>query len=119
MAGMTITVRIDIAPAGESDLAETLRMAVGLALGEGTVQVVFTDAGRQWWEAARAGDAGLRRSLDELKDALESMGAVVVVPEGQGTEAPPRTAERLAASDLLINSVGRLVPKREASRPTA
>ena len=43
---MTITVRLDAAPGGPSDLGETLRMAVGLALGDATVQVVFTDAGR-------------------------------------------------------------------------
>jgi len=107
---MTITVRLDAAEGGNSDLAETLRMAVGLALGDETVQVVFTDAGRQWWEAARAADAGLRRHLDELKDALESVGAAVVGLEGEGAETPVHTTEWLADSNLLINSIGRLVP---------
>ncbi|MGD2064275.1 MAG: hypothetical protein PVF51_11930 [Nitrospirota bacterium] len=107
---MTITVRLDAAPEGPSDLGETLRMAVGLALGEARVRVVFTDAGRQWWQAARAVDEA-RGRLDELKDALQAVGAVVVGLEGQGTKAPGRTVERLAASDLLINSVGPVVPK--------
>ena len=107
---MTITVRLDAAPDGPSDLAETLRMAVGLALGEERVQVVFTDAGRHWWEAARAMDVTSRHHLDELKDALEAVGAAVVGLAGEGAETPVHTTERLANSDLLINSIGRLVP---------
>lgn len=107
---MTITVRLDAAPDGPSDLAETLRMAVGLALGNATVQVVFTDAGRRWWEATRAMDVTSRHHLDELKDALEAVGAAVVGVEGEGAEMPVHTTEWLADSDLLINSVGRLVP---------
>jgi deoxyribodipyrimidine photolyase len=106
---MIITVRLDATPDGPSDLAETLRMAVGLALGRATVQVVFTDTGRQWWAAARAGDAVLRRHLDELKDALEAVGAAVTGLQGDATAAPAKAVERLADSDLLINSVGRLV----------
>jgi hypothetical protein len=106
---MTITVRLDAAPGGPSDLGETLRMAVGLALGDATVQVVFTDAGRQWWQAARSVDVA-RHRLDELQDALDAVGAAVIGLEGRAAEAPGRAVEPLAASDLLINSVGRLVP---------
>jgi deoxyribodipyrimidine photolyase len=115
---MTITVRLDAAPDGAADLAETLRMAVGLALGEATVQVVFTAAGREWWDAAHAGDAALRQRLDELKDALEAVGAALVGLEGESAAAPRRAVERFAASDLLINSVGRLVPEAVGSQPT-
>jgi hypothetical protein len=102
---MTITVRIDTAPTGESDLVETLRMAVGLALGDARVQVVFTDRGKEWWAAAHARDAAVRRRLDELRDALDGTGAAVIGLAGGGEEG--QVAANLADSDLLINSVGR------------
>jgi len=100
---MTITVRIDTAPAGESDLVETLRMAVGLALGDAALHVVFTDGGRAWWDEVRTRDEAARRRVDDLLEALEGIGATVAGLAGEGgrhATAPP------AASDLLINSVG-------------
>jgi len=107
---MTISVRIDAAPTGESDLIETLRMAIGLALGDAPVHVVFTDGGRAWWDAARIRDDAVRRRLDELRDALEAIGATIAGLEGEGVEATQRTFDRLADSGLLINSIGRFVP---------
>jgi hypothetical protein len=103
---MTITVRIDTAPAGESDLVETLRMAIGLALGDAALHVVFTEAGRRWWAATRDRDAALRRRLDDLCEALQAIGAIVVGLAGEGGEGRHRITEQVAASDLLINSVG-------------
>ena len=55
-------------------------------------------------------DRTSRDHLDELMGALGAVGAAVVGLEGAAAEAPGRTVEPLAASDLLINSVGRLVP---------
>jgi hypothetical protein len=107
---MTITVRLDAGPDGTSDLVETVRMAVGLALGEAPVEVVFTAAGRRWWQAVRTRDAASLRRLDELTDALEAVGGVVVGLTSGDSEAVPCAAQRLAGRDLLINSVGRLTP---------
>ena len=103
---MTITVRIDAGPAGDSDLVETLRMAVGLALGEATVQVVFTDNGRRWWAATRDRDAALGRRLDDLRESLEAVGGSVAGLGGEGDAGRRRAITHMATSDLLINSVG-------------
>lgn len=103
---MTITVRIDAAPDGRSDLVETLRMATGLALGDATLHVLFTDGGREGWAAARARSAATRRRLDDLVEALQAIGATVTGLAGG--EEPRRAVAQMAASDLLINSVGPL-----------
>ena len=101
MAGMTITVRIDTAATGQSDLVETLRMAIGLALGDAALHVVFTDGGRAWWNDVRTRDEAVRGRLDDLLEAVNGIGATVAGLTGEGGDV-----EYMATSDLVINSVG-------------